>query len=445
MGSGVLSSAIKSSPQSLVGAIFVASLALYCYRITEPSVAYFDEHYFVPTARGLLNGEGLGEITHPPLGKLITLFFIWLCGDAPSSWRIGSAICGALSVTYVFRLTQLLSGQLFASLLAAILFLCDGLAFTQARIGLLNAPALMLSLAALFTAYEGRSKIWASQNKDAAEVSTRASSIRILFTHYALAGALFGLALSTKWSAAALLPILIGSLFIRPHRAASSSYFNRATLAAIVALLSCTIAFYLLPFIAIKPLFGTFWGGFMKYNELAFKHHTIDAITPFRYSSPWWSWPLLLRPIWYGFERLSDGSGMIRGILCIGNPVVFLAILAAILSSMTAAGVSLLARRPQLCSQGSLLMLVCYLVNWLPWAFATRMTMFHYLYPAIPFGCILSALTLSQISSKRIRYSLMTILLLSAIGMFAIWYPLLSALPISEELWKMLMWNRGWV
>jgi dolichyl-phosphate-mannose--protein O-mannosyl transferase len=305
----------------------------------------------------------------------------------------------------------------------------------------------MLSLAALFTAYEGRSKIWASQNRDAAEVSTRASSIRILVTHYALAGALCGLALSTKWSAAALLPILIGSLFIRPHRAASPSTLNRATVAAILALLIYTIAFYLLPFIAIQPFFGTFLGGFMKYNELAFKHHTMDAITPFRYSSPWWSWPLLLRPIWYGFERLSDGSGLIRGILCIGNPIVFLSILSALAVCLAAAVTRLLGSPQHLhryASNASLLMLACYLINWLPWAFAERMTMFHYLYPALPFGCILSALTLSNIVSKRIRNSLLTILLLATLGMFILWYPLWSALPISEQLYRMMLWRAQW-
>ena len=44
-----------------------------------------------------------------------------------------------------------------------------------------------------------------------------------------------------------------------------------------------------------------------------------QVLAPHTYQSDWWSWPLLLCPIWYLYEPV-DGAQ--RGVLLVGNPVV---------------------------------------------------------------------------------------------------------------------------
>ena len=44
-----------------------------------------------------------------------------------------------------------------------------------------------------------------------------------------------------------------------------------------------------------------------------------QVLTPHNYQSSWWSWPLMLRPIWYFYE---PDQGAMRGVLLIGNPVI---------------------------------------------------------------------------------------------------------------------------
>jgi len=44
-----------------------------------------------------------------------------------------------------------------------------------------------------------------------------------------------------------------------------------------------------------------------------------QVLAPHTYQSNWWTWPLMIRPIWYLYEP-ADGAQ--RGILLIGNPAV---------------------------------------------------------------------------------------------------------------------------
>ncbi|MEI9849588.1 MAG: hypothetical protein WDN24_00610 [Sphingomonas sp.] len=44
-----------------------------------------------------------------------------------------------------------------------------------------------------------------------------------------------------------------------------------------------------------------------------------QVLRPHNYQSDWWSWPLMVRPIWYFYEW---DAGAWRGVLLVGNPVV---------------------------------------------------------------------------------------------------------------------------
>jgi hypothetical protein len=106
--------------------------------------------------------------------------------------------------------------------------------------------------------------------------------------------------------------------------------------------------------------------------------------------SPWWSWPLVLKPVWAYLESFTGGSA---SILMPANPVVLWA------GSVAAAwAVIRLARRLH---PGILLLLVAATVQWLPWARVERVTFLYHVVTAVPFVAGLLAAALVALVSRR--------------------------------------------
>jgi dolichyl-phosphate-mannose--protein O-mannosyl transferase len=68
--------------------------------------------------------------------------------------------------------------------------------------------------------------------------------------------------------------------------------------------------FYQEDAVTLRSLLPLQWDMYLRQKQVL-PHHT--------YQSQWWTWPLLIRPIWYLYEP-ADGAQ--RGILLLGNPVV---------------------------------------------------------------------------------------------------------------------------
>ena len=73
----------------LVPAILVGTAAvLMLVNVGGPDRIVFDEVYYVNDARDFLEfGVEQGFVVHPPVGKLLIAFSIWLFGDTPFGWR----------------------------------------------------------------------------------------------------------------------------------------------------------------------------------------------------------------------------------------------------------------------------------------------------------------------------------------------------------------------
>src|SRR4051812_11871945 len=82
--------------------VFLASLAAFLAGIDAAKDIYFDEAWYVPTARAwLATGEMLHQ-EHPPLGKLLIAASISLFGDNAWGWRVMSAAFGAVTILAVW-------------------------------------------------------------------------------------------------------------------------------------------------------------------------------------------------------------------------------------------------------------------------------------------------------------------------------------------------------
>jgi hypothetical protein len=92
-------------------------------------------------------------------------------------------------------------------------------------------------------------------------------------------------------------------------------------------------------------------------------------------SSPWWAWPLDLKPVWFFQERYDDGTtGLIYDA---GNLVVFWLGLAAMAFAAWAAW-----RRRSLALT---IVVIMWAAMWLPWARIDRATFQYHVYASLPF------------------------------------------------------------
>jgi len=136
------------------------------------------------------------------------------------------------------------------------------------------------------------------------------------------------------------------------------------------------------------------WGGiedlFKYYSDIVWYEKSVASATH-PYASPWWSWPLMLRPVayWQNFPKTGDVSTIWGG----GNPLLWWGALTAI----TITAVNAL-ERPNLTRA---FLVIGYLSYFLIWAWIGR-TLFLYHYMAsVYFGYIALAILLAECFKGR--------------------------------------------
>ena len=173
-------------------------------------------------------------------------------------------------------------------------------------------------------------------------------------------------------------------------------------------------------------------------KDMWFYHAEIKD--PHPYSSPWWSWPLMLRPTWYYYETVNGRSS---GIWAIGNAAIWWASVPALLCT----GFLALQER-----RSSLAIVTLFgLGMWLAWGIKARPLVFmHYYFEAVPFICIALAYLgwrLWQAGKSQPSARRFVIVYASAVGTwFLFYYPLLSAYPVSDLYFRLHLWlDRIWI
>jgi dolichyl-phosphate-mannose-protein mannosyltransferase len=405
-------------PNRAVWAVFALYIVVAGYNLGYPSQMLWDEKYYIPQAQQLANGLGLRETSHPPLGKFLTALAIVICGDTPTAWRVPALIGGVGILWCVYVLGVALLRSPAAALIATTLLACESLAFVQSRTAIYSSIMLFFELLAMVLVVKCRD---------------RGSAVLL-----GLSAIAFGAAVSTRWVAFSALPVI--ALF------AWSSFEGRSigvrrifAMCALFVLLSVSV--YLVLF-SVGPLSrgqGIFDA--LKLNVRMFSLHWANLSVEHRYSSPWWSWPLMMRPVWWGFESYpmtaADGSQVVEGMISIGNPVFFAAIPIAVVWG---------AYRALWCrSVYHTIVLIAVFTQWLQWSWVPQNTFLHYFYTVLPFaalliGDVLVAVWRSSVVGKVLCATYIT----AAVGMFAYWYPLLTAMQVSRAFVDQHMWIESW-
>ena len=278
---------MKISRQVFLGIGMGLLAFLYGYRLGFPPVTYFDEVYHVPEARRILALSDYKDLSHPPLGKLLIALGIRLFGDRSWAWRFFPCIAGLATVVVIYFLAKRLTGNPRLSFFAGFLYAFDCISLTQARIAMLNAAALLFMLSSLlcFLLY--------AQSKEGSRPKAMI-----------LSGIFLGLALATKLVSLMILGVMI-FLWLKAWRGEKekSKFLKETFLFWILLPLAIYFASYSFFFLIKGKTLRDIWNA---QTAMIYYHTHLKA--RHTYSSKWWTWPLMIRPIWYFFKR--EGGGL---------------------------------------------------------------------------------------------------------------------------------------
>ena len=173
--------------------------------------------------------------------------------------------------------------------------------------------------------------------------------------------------------------------------------------------------------------------GLLPFQLEMFRQQT-QVLPAHPYQSAWWSWPLVIRPIWYLYER-ADGAQ--RGVLMLGNPGVMWGGLVAVAACGWAA---LRDRSVRLGGVAAL-----WLAGWGMWALVPKSLGFFYYYylPSLWLPVALAAACDRYARGRLANWD--EAYLAMCLGLFAYFFPIVSAAPLSgPEAFQHWMWFGSW-
>ncbi|TFV62326.1 phospholipid carrier-dependent glycosyltransferase [Geodermatophilus sp. DF01-2] len=458
---------------ALLGA---ATFAVRLWDLGYPGDLLFDEAYYPPEARELLEwgheyNRGYTFIVHPPLGKWLIAAGIGLFGYDSFGWRFPSAVAGTIAVVVLTRLTRRLTGSTLLGLVAGLLLALDGFAFTLSRIGLLDVFLQVFVLSAVACLVVDRDRV-----RERVRAHPAADTgFRLGPRGWRLAaGFLFGCACAVKWSGVWFLAAFaVLSLFWdraawreagvpRPTRTAA----RRGLPGALWALAAVPVLTYLASFTGwflgetsqgrhwaqqnpdtawpwIPGALRSLWHQHAEW--LAF--HT-GLSTPHPWESGPWSWLVNGRPILlWNPQGLTDAAGeqVIRYILMVGTPTLWLAFAPALVWLAW----RLVARR----DPAALPVAVAIAAGWGTWFLNPERTMFvFYMAPVVPFFVLAVVLVLQDVLGRpgagvrrrRVGLGVVAGYVGVVAATFVFFYPVLTGQPLSHAEWLDRMWFPSW-
>ncbi|MDP1869969.1 MAG: phospholipid carrier-dependent glycosyltransferase [Bradyrhizobium sp.] len=308
----------------IAAVIFIVAHLALLVGITTPEKFYFDEVHYVPAARQMLEPvmpSPMLNPMHPPLAKQLIAVSIRIFGDEPLGWRYPGVLFGALAIVAMYLCGLALFAAQGPAIATALLAFFNQMVFVQSRIAMLDIFSLtfgLLGIAAFMHGYrQARPHVW-----------------------FALAGLAFGLSATCKWSGLFALAVCIVIIVVirlmqgwRTQFAdGNAGDWYRPGLWPDFRFYHFAACFVLIPAVAylatFVPVYGFSLPDLLEAQRRIFSDNTTTAIAGHTYMSSWPSWPFLVRPVWYLFDKVADDR--IAAVVFLGNPVVLWAALPAL-------------------------------------------------------------------------------------------------------------------
>lgn len=182
-----------------------------------------------------------------------------------------------------------------------------------------------------------------------------------------------------------------------------------------------------------------------------FEYHDVGvAHATHPYSSKWWEWPLDYVPIAYFYQdrrnNVTNNNGCcVYEITSMPNPIVLW------FGLFCVPFVAVLAWRER--NKAYALIVITYLLQWLPWMKSPRITFAYHFYVDIPLICLCNAIVLQRVwrwceGRPNLRWlggATVGGFVAVAGAAFVFFFPILSAHPITWNAWHARMWFPTWI
>ncbi|MEA2715593.1 MAG: dolichyl-phosphate-mannose-protein mannosyltransferase [Candidatus Parcubacteria bacterium] len=463
-------------------ALLVLSAVTHFIYFGRPAEVVFDEVHFGGFASAYDSGKYFFDI-HPPLGKLLISGAGYIGGFKATTadyGKIGNAFVDSRYIWY--RILPMLAGFLLplvifflcfrlglsreSSFLAGLFVILENSLLVQSRFMLLDSFLLLFGFSALLFYF-------------AAEQTASRKAFLGLMALSAIAAAL---SFSVKWTGLSF----IGLIFLveiwnvirdiknpKSWQAAISKIFFFCLIGFFIYFMIFAVHFALLPKSGPGDAFMTpafqktlegsiyandpaieprnLFGKFLELNsEMYIANETLSQTH--QYSSLWYTWPLMLRPIYYWTDvhdaTLTAGAtgtpAVESEIYLLGNPFIYWLSSAAML--FIAADFLLRLRRPESC-KGCFIpafLIVGYLANWLPFIFITRVMFIYHYFTALIFAIIALAYVVDRIEKPTVRRAAGISLIVLFCLSFIFWSPFSYGLPLSVHGQDIRFWLQSW-
>lgn len=403
--------------------IIILLLAVFTrfWNLSYPPRYIFDEVYHAFTAAAYAQNDPAGyewwhqspvegtayEWLHPPLAKLFMAGGILIFGDTSFGWRFFSAVFGVIAIWLLYLVGQKIFNRQ-VGLLAAFLGTLDGLFLTQSRIAMNDIFLIVFILATIYF-------LWSFIKSG-------------YFRDFLLAAFFTGLATATKWPGIFLGALLMVGLGYQLMKQKHPAQWLRSSLIWIVG------GGLLIPVIYLLA-YGQFWWQGHSVDQFIELHKQIwwyqtNLEATHDYGSKAWTWPLLIRPVWYfvNYKR-----SQIANIYALGNPIIWW-------NGLAALGVAIYQAFKQKALKYKLIILG-YFLFWLPWLFSPRvMFLYHYL-PSLTFLILgLAWFWVEMVEERWVKVLFVS----STILVFILFYPYWTGIAIPQAYQRFLLWLPSW-
>lgn len=428
---------------------FLISLSLRFWGLGRFGEFVFDEVYFAKYGYNYLQQVPFFDV-HPPLGKYLISLGIWLHSHifreegTAIAYRWLNAFVGSFIPVIIgaiaYELTRRPSYAVISSFLAAT----DGLLLVESRYSLINIYLLTFGLLGQLLFLFGlnfpkKQSFW-----------------------FFASGIFFSFCIAVKWNGLGFLLgiyLLYGLVkgtaklkFFSPHplwqQLNKVSPFNFLLNFAIVPSLIYRLLW--IPHLSINQEFD-FW---QVHQQIFGYHNNIGNTTATHpYCSPWYTWPLMLRPVGYYYQEVKNtlGEVTIYNVHAIGNPFLWWLSTVAILILI---GI-VLRQLIRYLNKGKInaehfcipiFLIFNYGANFLPWIKVTRCTyIYHYmgasLFAFLALSWVIERFLYSRIDSYKYLGAIAIAFIFCA---WLFWLPIYFGLPLSQPEFVARMWLLSW-
>ena len=387
---------------------------------------YFDEIYHARTAWEHIENIDPYEITHPPLGKILIGVGIRIFGMNPFGWRFMGNIFGIMMLPLMYLFAKRIFKNSACATISMLLMCFDFMHFSQTRIATIDSFSVFFIMLMYYIMY----MYYDSDETD----------IKKLLPMLFACGVAFGLGIATKWIcvyAGAGLAVLFAMATVK--KAKRGMPWFKVCLWCVLFFIVIPFAIYFAsyaPYFSSDPYGRSAFEIFFGNQEYMLSYHgKLEATHPFQ--TPWYHWPLVVRPIWFFGAVPGIPEGMVSSIVSFGNPLIWWA--------ATAAAVALIFKKKKTPAQW--FVIIGYLSQYLPWVFIGRIVFIYHYFASTPFIILALTFAFKYFMEKYKKGFILPIAFLAvSAGLFVMFYPVLSGMLVSEEYVRtFLLWFPSWV